>query len=96
MLFGDSTKGSYDFLGGSEVDVRLTSYLNILSILTFNKGKMGKCTLSAFILERSTFIYIRSNNNICIYQSCTTEQRNRTEKKMLGSVLYYLGILFIL
>jgi hypothetical protein len=51
------------FLGGSEVDVRSKSNQNILSILTLERGKMGKSNLSAFILEHSTFIYITSNNS---------------------------------
>ncbi len=44
------------FLGGSEVDVRSKNYQNILSILTLERGKMGKSNLSGFILEHSTFI----------------------------------------
>jgi hypothetical protein len=60
MLFGDLTEGSYDFKGGSKVDVHSTSYPNVLSIL---KGEKWACvSLSEFILEHSTLIYIRSNN----------------------------------
>jgi hypothetical protein len=43
-----------------DVGVRLTSDQNILSILTLERGKMGKWTPSAFILEGDTLIYIRS------------------------------------
>ncbi len=55
MLFGDSTKGSYDVLGGSQLGVPSKSYQNGLSILTLERGTMGKCTLSAFILDGFTF-----------------------------------------
>jgi hypothetical protein len=51
------------FLGGSEVDVRSKSNQNILTILTLERGIMGKSNLSAFILEHSTFINITSNNS---------------------------------
>jgi hypothetical protein len=71
LLFGDLTEGSCNFLGGSEVDVRSMSYPKDLLILNFKKGKMGMCMLSVFILERSTFTYIRSNDGfyhiLCIF-----------------------------
>jgi hypothetical protein len=54
MLFGDSTEGSYDFLGGSKVDVCLKSYQLVLTFLTLERGKMGMCPILAFVLERST------------------------------------------
>jgi hypothetical protein len=57
MLFGDLTEGSYNFLGGPKVDVCSTSHPNVMSILTLKRGRMGKCMLSAFILEHSTFIH---------------------------------------
>jgi hypothetical protein len=72
MLFGDLTKGSYDFSGGSKVDVSSKSYQNSLSSLTLERGKMDKCMLSLFFLEHSTFV-IRSNNDfyhiLCMHVS---------------------------
>jgi hypothetical protein len=60
MLFGNFTAGSFDFLGGCEVDVFELSKPSVH--FSLSKGKMGICTLSGFILECSTLIYIWSNN----------------------------------
>jgi hypothetical protein len=54
MLFGDITKGSYDFLGGSEVEVPSKIYQFVIPILTLEKGKLGVCVLLGFVLEHST------------------------------------------
>jgi hypothetical protein len=44
MLFGDLIEGSYDFLGGSEVDVPAKSYPNILFIFTSEREKWASMT----------------------------------------------------
>jgi hypothetical protein len=45
MLFDKLTKGSYDFLGGSEVDVCSMSHQSILTALTLQGGKWARVCL---------------------------------------------------
>ncbi len=74
MLFGHIIKGSYDFLGGSQVFVSTKSYQSILSSLLLERGKMGVCGLLEFVLEHSTLFtsdltmaFIIFSAYICIY-----------------------------
>jgi hypothetical protein len=73
MLFGDMTEGSYNFLGGSEVDVCSKSHQFALFIST-HEGEKWACVLEhstlfmsvltmAFIIF-SVFIHSKSNKNI--------------------------------
>ena len=53
MLFNDLTEGSYNFLGGSIVDVCSESYLSIRSILPLKGEKWAYVRFLAFVIERS-------------------------------------------
>jgi hypothetical protein len=65
----DLTKGSYDFLGGSQVDASLMSYRFVPTILTLERGKMGKCLLVCACYRAFYFIYIGFNNGLIIFSA---------------------------
>jgi hypothetical protein len=46
--FDDPTKGAYDFLEGSEVDVSLSNYQIVLSIFILERGKWTCVPLTLF------------------------------------------------
>jgi hypothetical protein len=67
MLFGDLTKGSYDFLRGSELDVYSKSYQNVLFILTLEREKNGQ-VYAISICFRALYFYFHDFYHIlCIY-----------------------------
>jgi hypothetical protein len=53
LFFGNLTKDSYKFWGGSKVDVCLMSYQSILSIIINERGKWACFGSLVFVLEHS-------------------------------------------